>query len=287
MINSLIPSTTVREYMQQTGFRFTDSELATITYHSGRPLSVKHHYWEQLMDKTEDTTLRQQIKERIAYDQKCCQLFSENDGSHFYESIVGETTEEWEQGDITGHFASLELAVEHAKRLGLSFSVRKYQIVGLCKNIIVPYGLFNPRLFPDSLVDFRPYRGGHIAEFRYTAEGTLQDFWTYEISMEATIAVEDWGKNRFEWKCIRMPNPFNEGDRVQIVGTQRIGVVATSQIEWNVFWCRVAQQNLVVDYSDASIVVDYSTDEVPYAHDHIEPIYLERLDNTKETEERV
>lgn len=284
MINSIIPSATIRAYIQQTGFCFTDAELATIIYHSKQPLPVKHRYWKQLMAKTEDIALHQQIAERVAYDQKCCQLFSENDGSYFYETVIGETTEEWEQDDITGHFASLELAIEHAKGLGFSFSVRKYQIVGLCKNIIVPYGLFNPRLFPDSLSDTRPYRGESIAEFRYTAEGILQNFWTYEIPIEETVAVEDWGKIRFEWKFIRMPNPFEEGDCVRISGTDQEGVVATSQVEWNAFLHRVTEQHLIVDYSDASIVVDYSKGKDPYDHNHIQPIYLEKLDNSKETE---
>ena len=280
MLNNLIPSKDVREYMQQTGFQFSDAELATLIYHSREPLWVKHAYWQSLRDRTEDTPLRKEIQERITYDQKCYQLFAENDGSYFYETVISETTDEWEKAEVTGHFISLDLALKHAKDHKAFFDIRKYQIIGLCKTVITPYGLYNPRLFPDSASEPRPYRGEAIAEFHYTTEGILKSYWTYEIPFEEMAAVDDWGEIRFEWKVIRMPNPFEKGDRVRIVGTDRVGTVATSQAEWNDFLHRVSEKNLVVDYLDASITVDYSTLEDPYNHQHVQPIYLEKVDLT-------
>lgn len=279
MLDTLIPSEDVRVYMEQTGFRFTPSELATLVYHSGKTLPVKHSYWLSLVDETGDATLRKEIRERIAYDQKCQWLFAENDGSCFYETAIGETTDDWERDEVTGHFASLELALKHAKGYGVPFDIRKYQIIGLCKNVIVPYCLFNPRLFPEGDSGESAYRGEAIAEFRYTAEGILQSYWTYEISPEETAAVEDWGKARFEWRFIRMPNPFQAGDLVRIVGTDRVGRVATSQAEWQAFLRRVEERKLAVDYSDASVTVDYSSKENPYDHQHVQPIHLEKADN--------
>ena len=273
----LIRSKYMQDYIEKTGFRFADTDLATIIYHSNVSVTEKHRMWQAIADRTSNLDLRQQIAERIAYDNMCYDRFVSNDGSCFYETCAAEATEYWDLDDVTGHFTSVELALTHAQSLGFAFSIQKYQIIGLCENIIVPHGYFNPRLCPGATFDGKDYKGEAIAGFRYDADGELKSFWTYEVSNEEETAVEDWGAKRFEWKFIQMPNPFEKGDAVRLINKGNVGVVATSQEAWQSFLRRVEERKPVVDFSDASIVVEFQDGH----HDHIQPIYLEMVESTE------
>ena len=276
MLKQLISKYVLR-YIEKTGFQFSDADVATIIYHSERSVPQKHQALQSVADRTEDVELRNQIAERIAYDRMCYERLAANDGGCFYETSVAESTENWDLDEATGHFASVELALSHARSLGFAFSIKKYQIIGLCKNIIVPHGFFNPRLCPDATAGVKAYKGEAIADFRYSADGELRNFWTYEVTDEENAAVDDWGAKRFECKFIRMPNPFEKGDIVRRINSEQIGIVATSQTEWHSFLQRVEEKKPVVDFFDASIVVEFQDG----SHEHIQPIYLEKVEPTK------
>ena len=272
MLKQLI-SNDVLKYIEKSSFKFADSDIATIIYHSEISVAQKHWALQSVADRTEDMELRRQIAERIAYDMMCYERFASNDGGCFYETSAAKVAEHWDLDQATGHFASVELALSHAKSLGFAFSIRKFQIIGLCKNIIVPHGFINPRLCPDATFGGQNYQGESIADFRYSADGELKNFWTYEVTNEENAAVVDWGAKRFEWKFIRMPNPFEKGDIVRLTNSESIGIVATSQAEWQNFMRQVKDRKSVVDFSDASIVVEFQNG----CHKHIQPIYLEKV----------
>lgn len=282
MLKQLI-SKDVWEYIEKTGFRFSDMDIATIIHHSELSIPEKQCALRSLADRTEDLDLRQQIAERIAYDKMCYERFASNDGSCFYQTSAAEVTERWDLDEATGHFSSVELALSHAKSLGIAFSIHKYQIIGLCESIIVPHGYINPRLCPEGTFEGRSYDGEPIAGFRYNADGELQSYWTYEVTNEENAAVDDWGAKRFEWKFIQMPNPFEKGDIVRLTNSEQNGIVATSQEEWQSFLRRVEERNLVVDFSDASIVVEFQEG----SHGHIQPIYLEKVEVDEDTKTRL
>ena len=269
MIESIIPSTYVRMYMLQENIQLQDIDLATIIYHAPLPVSLTHRYLSELADKTEHFDLKKQISQRLVYDQMCLERFANNDGSCFYETSAND-------GEITGHFATIELAKNHALSLGTIFSVQKYQIIGLCKDIIVPQFAYNSRLFLQGTIDMRSYAGDAISGCRYDAMGQLLDCWSYEMTAEETAVVEDWGRNRFEWQFVSLPNPFEHGDIVRAMNSDRIGVVRTSQDDWKKLLQNIEEGKLVCDYTDASITVEFSDEDGAHSHEHIQPIYLEK-----------
>ena len=257
--------------MLQENIELQDADLATIIYYSPLPISQTHHYLKDLAGKTEDADLKKQINQRIMHDQLCVERFVHNDGRCFYE------TAEMDSGDVTGHFATIDLARKHALSLGTEFSIRKFQIIGLCKDIIVPQYSYNPRLFPNRTADERSYMGDAISECRYDATGLLLEYWSYEMNSEETAVVEDWGANRFEWRFVPLPNPFEYGDVVRSMNSNRIGVVKTSQKAWRQLLQNYEEGKLVFDYTDASITVEFLPEYGMRSHEHIHPIYLEKV----------
>lgn len=60
-------------------------------------------------------------------------------------------------------------------------------------------------------------------------------------------------------------------------GIGKYGIVATSQTEWKEYLKRVASKKTgFVDFTDASINVDYIDDDRNIRHRYINPIYLEK-----------
>lgn len=269
MIERIIPSTYVRKHMSKENIQLQDIDLATIIYHAPLPVSQTHQLLKELATKTENSDLKKQIDQRLAYDQMSLERFLNNDGSYFYEAYASD-------GDVIGHFATMDLAKKHALSLGTVFSVQKYQIIGLCKDIIIPHFAYNPRLFSKGTTGARSYTGDAISGCRYDVAGQLLDCWSYEMTAEETAIVEDWGARRFEWRFVQLPNPFECGDVVRSKNTNRLGVVRTSQEDWKQLLQNSEEGTLVYDYTDASITVEFSQEDGTQSHKHIQPIYLEK-----------
>lgn len=90
-----IKSKDVRAHITCTGLQFSDSEIGTLIFHSGMPYHELHRALKELAEKTTDQELRRQIGERIAYDERCRELFRTNDGSFFFEVCVDGGSKEW------------------------------------------------------------------------------------------------------------------------------------------------------------------------------------------------
>ena len=66
----LIPSKDVREYLKEKGHVFTDFEKATLIYnHSEMSFTEKAVYLKGLMEQTENETLKEEIQDRLSYDE--------------------------------------------------------------------------------------------------------------------------------------------------------------------------------------------------------------------------
>lgn len=79
----LIPSKDVRACIEETGRVLTDFEKATLIYnHSGMSFTEKAARLEVLMEQTEDGNLREEIQDRLSYDDLCISRFYENDGGY-------------------------------------------------------------------------------------------------------------------------------------------------------------------------------------------------------------
>ena len=92
-------------------------------------------------------------------------------------------------------------------------------------------------------------------------------------------AVDEFETDRFENQFIPWPNPFDTGDIVRAIGDdeETIGIVNTGKDDYNELLERV-REGLYVDYSDASLTVEFLCEDGSFSHDHLSPINLERVD---------
>ena len=283
-----IKSKDVRAYIKCTGWQFSDSEIGTLIFHSGMPYHALHRALEELAEKTADEELRRQIGERIAYDERCREIFTTNDGGFFFEVCVDGDSKEWAHGEAAGHFASAELALAFMAGKDVPFTVKKYQIVGVREPLVKSALRRNPRLFSEKLVQERPYEGAPVSEFSYDAEGSLVGYWTDEISDEERSRADDWGASRFENRFFPLPNPFALGDIVRMADDpDSLGIVETSREDWAEWMRWAGKRKLPLDYYDAFIRVEFLTEQGTFLHSHIAPIDLERaaLDETDRRKE--
>lgn len=108
-----------------------------------------------------------------------------------------------------------------------------------------------------------------LAAWSGEAEELLSD----EESIERDFSVK-----RFTNAYIDYPNPFERGDVVTHArshGDCSVGLVATSQTEWEDFRRRV-KDGAYVDQVDASLTVEWLTEDGNFSHEHIPPTLLER-----------
>jgi len=163
-----ISSQTVREYARKTKHLFPDMDIAAILYHS-LPCGERTSALRELAARTEDTALREQIQERLAYETLLWERFETNDGSFFYAVAVVDGVNE-----ITvGHYASAKAALAAGKTGGSPFCASKYQLADLCRKLITPQARFNPRMNFSPSVQAEPYFGQPVAEYHYDASGAL------------------------------------------------------------------------------------------------------------------
>jgi hypothetical protein len=79
----------------------------------------------------------------------------------------------------------------------------------------------------------------------------------------------------FQNAYVVIPNPYEKGDLVRIIGTDKIGKVNVSQEDWDKYVKKALSPESKEDWVDASITVIYSDDG--HDHDHINPIFLEKV----------
>lgn len=224
--------------------------------------------------QTEDTALRRQIEERLAYETLLRERFESNDGSFFY--VVAEI--DGKDETTAGHYASAKAALVAGKAGGSPFCVSKYQLVDLRRKLITPQARFNPRMNFSPSVQVEPYFGRPVAEYHYDAGGVLQRYWSEETAPEERDRVEDWGAARFEDRFVLLPNPFELGDIVCMTDApEQVGVVETSQEGWRIFLERVRAKPWAEDFQDASITVEFLMENGEFSHSHILPIFLDRV----------
>lgn len=84
-VSSIIKSRDVRDHIRQTGYQLPDRDAATILFNAGFSHKRLTRMLKELAEETEDEPLRQEIKERLAFDERCFFLFQQNDGNYFFQ----------------------------------------------------------------------------------------------------------------------------------------------------------------------------------------------------------
>lgn len=267
-----IPSKDVRVKIESEKWVFSDRDKATIIWNAEKQMPEKYADLIKIMQKTDNRILKEQISERIRYDAVALRLFSESKEGIVYvakDCCIGEET-------IIGYFSTMELAYDAGRREGKPFTIEKHQIIGEDTVKIKQWSMLSPILTEDvdKQIEELDIPGSPVASVTYDEKGVLNDFWSYEGSKEDTLLVDSLGRHRFENAYVVLPNPFELGEYVRLVGDTMIGQVDVSQEEWIRNVNRALEPDAIDDYFDASITVRYNG---KWAHSHLNPLYLERV----------
>ena len=123
----MILSETVRNYVLETGWTFTDMEKAALLYHSDLPLSEQYSRLRDLRDKTADDDLRRQIAEYLDREDRAMLAFKENSGKQCIYILKTEEKGGFWDGKYlpNGYFFDRESAFEYGKKEKAKFKIEK------------------------------------------------------------------------------------------------------------------------------------------------------------------
>lgn len=278
-VEKYIPSKDVKAKIEADNWMFSDRDKAAIIWNTEKTLSERYADLIKIMQETDDEILKGQISERIRYDAVAFNLFNENKRGFMYAT----NTYEYPGEDyIIGYYASAELAYEAGRREGFGFKIEKFQIISEDTIKMKQWSVVSPILVKDEdkQIEELDIPGSPVAVLEYNADGKLIDYWSYEVTKEDKLLVDSLGRHRFENAYVVLPNPFELGEYVRLIGTTEIGRVDVSQEDWARYVKKAQEPDAIDDYLDASITIRYNYDK--WAHDHFSPLYLERVNIDKE-----
>ena len=206
----LIPSKDVRELMEKEGYTFSDFEIATLIFNGLQAYDEKRAALQTLAESTMDMELKVMINKRLVWEENEITFFEEEKAGYVY---LLNSREFAPEDCYCGCFVNAKLAHAYGCKLGFDFCIEKHVIIGSEQINTV------------------------VARFHYDKEGVLLYF-ASEIERDLKEELEMlFDPARFENAYMEIPNPFEKGDVVHVVGTDRYrgGKVTETEIS-NYLW---------------------------------------------------
>lgn len=263
----LILSKTVRDYVLETDWTFTDFQKAALLCHRGLLLKDEYSFLKVLGERTDDDTLRKQIAEYLEEIEKGFEAFKENgDRRCIYVLKVMEEGGFWDGEYLaSSYFFDWETALGNGKKENAPFEIEKHLADDMTVSEDVP----------------RSYYAD--AGIRFNKDGEAVRFWG---SRETT----GFGNKRFDEALIEIPNPFERGDIVKCKwadGQEIFGIVEENREKWkkrlSQHMARVKEGDVCVDFSDLYIGVAFLCEDGTFGFsDSVTPLDLERYQPTAE-----
>ena len=252
-IAELIPSKDVREHLEEQGRVFTDFEKATLIYnHTGMSYTEKAAFLKELMEQTKDKTLKEEIQDRLSYDELCLSRFYENNGDYLYELEVYEPEDDtsYEQG----YFKSGEAAVTYGKKFKENFSVQKI-------------------LFMTAEQEADDCHNNCVGAVYFDNQGLVRGYYSLEVDWTAKKSEID--SSRFENAYVKIPHPFSNGDFVRVKNNGRVEdeicIIECHNSEFD----KDSERMKYFDYSAASLRVAYIYGAARFGHEHVKIVDVE------------
>ena len=293
-IERYIPSEDMKETVREQQFAFSDREKAAIVWNSSFPMHEKHEDLKTIAELTSDYTLKQQISERLEYDNDALECFKKNSGDivyaltvyEEYPSIEGESIEI--EKNNQGFFGSYDVAYKTGISTNCRFEIEKHQIINENTEIIKGRNHTSPLMQPDEEKQIEEVDGtGHpVGNIEFDKQGRILNLYTVELSKERDLLVNTLSNKRFENAFVAFPNPFKLNDHVMVVQSGElcregeIGWIGTSEQDWEEQATRARQEDAYHDWSDASLIVDYWDEEsLTWRYGHLNIHCLERIED--------
>lgn len=248
----MVPSRTVRQYIRQTGYVFSDFSRAVLISNSDAPLKERYWLLEKLTETTPDRDLKREIDSFLSTRGDDLAAVQDQDGHYVYTTASAF----WDSSPAKPQvFSAFEAALEWA----LSSYTADFE---LCKELIVSSG--SPAV-DKSCLTFGP-------------DGRLLDFDRGLVNERGERRDENW---TFPDAYCDVPNPFDKGDIVWLPNWKEYGVIESSASALS----KRGQQPEHYDYTDVQMRVILAgwpagrPEFVGYfGHEHVSPINMERYE---------
>jgi len=253
-----IPSKAVRDYCSKLNHNFNCSELATLIFNNSTL------FWTELdmellslsdfslTEEPENSILRNQIKERLAYDKFLQEKYFAEEPEQFYKIEIPK--QDFQEETC---FSTLSAAFDfYLKECDKTVSDYFYIIkCYLNQKDVQIYGKFKSSLLEKACPD--------------TSDLLSLSCWKIE-----TI---EFSNKRFEFAFIDVPFPFRKGDLVKSIGSSDIGLMNLCKDEEDYKRFKEVQAKIKkklpthIDITDVSLNVEYLyhlEDKNTFSHDH-------------------
>ncbi len=260
-----IPSKAVKKYMEFKKMQLTDFEKASFIYNVGTAYGIEkqHDCLKEIMNCTQNKTLRQQIAERLEEDEKNLAAFLSNMNKAIYK--VQFYYEDGSDFDYEQYFSTFEMASECA---------REYMQQGFpdCQKYeITKHPLYRGKQKP--LIDEDGWEASSLLGYAlFNSFGKLTELFSYEYQDR----FGDWDNKRFEsYYMASFRNPFRTGDIVKDLTNGQYGVVAVGDDDYNYEKMKRLAKRGHADIDSNRILVEYLYDNGGALHNHPYPWDLE------------
>lgn len=266
----LIPSDTVRKYISETGYTFTDWQIASILHLRDYPETAVRESMRSLEETADDLSLKEQLTVYLTREDMAYQMLKENPDRDFIYIVTYKEDADTEE---MSYFFDYESALRYGMGTKVAFRVEKHLV---CDEKVMDQ-------FDDG-----EYRDYAFATICYDENGKIDYFDSIELpeaGWNTGIEWHDWFGHMF----YEVPNPFERGDIVKVVGSEDYGIVETSQADWkkDLERSKSPEEKLHMDHSDVQLRVVFPDDNARFYHEHINPVFLERCglsDNPEDKE---
>lgn len=270
----IIPSDFMRELYEKIGFKFTDSEKATLIWNAPNTTwQERLDALQELADSTEDEVVNQQINERLAYEKKALAAFKNNDeGKYVY--VVEAQEDSTSCGFFTDYDKAVKYAVKYGEKYETKCSIQKYIIVKTDEDDIVRNSWMGKPNLGLETEQYSEYDVHPIAEIFLKEDGEINSMYSHEPPEDEEF-VDEYKKGRFEFQFIKMPFELYIGAPVKDLSTNTYGILAEGKKEWDKYMQHIEENELYVDFSDIQVIVYKLRENGYWSHEHVNPLYLE------------
>lgn len=275
-----IPSFTVREYVLEHNWQFTDRQKAVIIYHSILPLRERIEMLRELAAITENSDLKEQITAYLTYIKKALRLFENNDDRRFVYKVI--FTEE----DLNEKTGFTEDYYDYCEGCFINLSdALKYTAESNLTNKAV-YGSYRQfrikkcSLFYDFDGSENSFYEHSVSTGWYNIDGELILLYEREVPEEERF--EEVREN-FTFVYEDMPNPFELGDIVEYISPYRqsreILIINTSRKKWEEECTHIksTMDRAGWDYSDIMLTVSVFREDGIFSHNHLNQLFMEKV----------
>lgn len=286
----LIPSKDMRQALRESGRQFTDMETATIIHNLGLPPFRRRELLQELLSETKDEALREQLQYGLENEEYLTAHFRDVSEGYVFGVCVPDDEIRHDTLSPDAYFSNYPAAWEYGTSSGCPFCVRKWRAYD-----IAPPGEWWEH-------------DGECGWMEFDESGKLTDMMLWHEDDEPEqpqlapniIREKRWPHYLyFEDRWVDLPNLYQIGDIVRVLDGKASCIVPAydwavvnvenDNGEWVAFNEKTAKrlqaiengmykpEGIVPDYSDVQLTVEFPCEDGTFTHDHINPIFLERV----------